>query len=144
MTNATDDGCLGMSVASWAEGVSMVTGHPCPVARGGPTTVLVEAILAHCSDPAQRVDWARRKGADYARARVGRTIKPHDFADWLSSGSPSSAGGAGGDVDDERPEAVPPEKPTGMATGEQASSFMAELRHALSGAGKPPYEPEGA
>lgn len=86
-TNATADGAFGLAVAAFADGVRSVTGVPfAPPRAGAELQKLVGAIVAHCPNVAERVDWSGEAGAAYARAYRGQRIHTHGFVDWLNSG----------------------------------------------------------
>ena len=85
MTNPTDDGCFGVSVSAWADGVRSVTGRPHTLPpRGAELAKLVAAICTHCPDAGGREDWARAKAAAWAASAANKTI--HAFVDWLNNG----------------------------------------------------------
>jgi hypothetical protein len=77
-------------MAAFGEGVQSVTGRPYPVQSGRPTSEIVNAVRAQCRDALAQADFARDKGAAWARVRLaeGRTLNPFDFGQWLASGEP--------------------------------------------------------
>jgi hypothetical protein len=87
----TDDGCFGMAVQAWQEGIRSVTGLPYVISAG--LYAVTDAIRLGEPDTSKRIDWARDKGAKWARVRIaeGRTLKAIDFPEWLSSGEPAAS-----------------------------------------------------
>jgi hypothetical protein len=81
------DGCMGMSVDAWADGMRSVTGKPFakPAPGSGELHKLVMALVAHCPDVEARVDYARSKAAAFASSGA-RSLNAHAFVDWLNSG----------------------------------------------------------
>jgi hypothetical protein len=90
------DGCFGAAVAAWAEGIGKVTGKAFALPRGGSTDLatLIDALLAHCPNIAEREAFARAKGEAFARAYRGK-LNGLAFKDWLNSPDASPAPAAG-------------------------------------------------
>lgn len=90
---ATDDGCMGMAVTAWADGVSEVTRKPFSLGTGKPTFAIVDAIVLHCPDLAGRVSWAREQAVAWASECVanGWSLSPFRFVDWVNSPDESAS-----------------------------------------------------
>lgn len=85
--NVTDDGCFGIGVQAWAEGVSSVTGKPflLPAPRSAEMGKLIDALVASEADVGKRVEWARDAAQRFAKECAGRKLNVHAFVDWLNS-----------------------------------------------------------
>lgn len=87
--NAMDDGCMGMAVEAWREGIQEARGgKPFPKPTGGDLAALLEAFDLYCPNVAIRVDWARSEAKLYGCSNPGRTLSAKWFGTWIGSGSP--------------------------------------------------------
>jgi len=105
-TNATDDGCLGMAVSAWVAGITSVTDKPFAEPRPGSAELdkLIGGMRVHCPELSEREDWARERGAEFARTNRGK-LSAHSFVDWLNS-PPATPGRPGDDPDFEDPQSA--------------------------------------
>jgi hypothetical protein len=90
IVNSTADGSFGLAVSAWADGIGKATGARFVPPRGGSAELgkLIDAMGAHAPPAEDRVEWARRTGEAYGRARKGDRLHAHGFLDWLNSGRP--------------------------------------------------------
>lgn len=95
-TNATDDGCFGMAVQAWTDGLRLARGTPVTRLEPGEVRKLLRAFQAHApAHPSEREVWARDMGGRYGRyVGPGGEASPWGFARWLDAGAPASRGPA--------------------------------------------------
>lgn len=62
----TDDGCFGMAVSAWVEGVMSVTGKDYLSPQGSELNLLLALIERRPAE--ERIDWAREQGVAFARS----------------------------------------------------------------------------
>ena len=82
---ASDDGAFGMTVDSWCQGVSDVTGRPCTRPTHGQQRQLIEAQANHRPVTEEPVAWSRSSAAEYARAHKGQELSTFGYVRWLDS-----------------------------------------------------------
>ena len=81
----TDDGCFGLAVTAWMDGVRSVTKKPYVLQPGTESAHLIELIEAYGPPKDEgRVEWAREKGAEFAGSGA-RRLNGFAFGDWLKS-----------------------------------------------------------
>ena len=87
--NAMDDGCFGMTISAWCDGIRIATGHPCTPPVQGAVRQLVHCLGAHrptpCPDP---VDWARTVAGEYVRMNPASQWSAFGFVRWMDAGRP--------------------------------------------------------
>lgn len=73
---------MGMAVASFVEGIRSVTGKPYLAIQGAELVLFLNLLEAHVEDPTARIDWAREKGAAFARSGEAK-LNVFVFKDWV-------------------------------------------------------------
>lgn len=80
----TDDGCFGMAVSAFCEGIRSVTKKDYLPPRGSELNLLVDLMEAHEKDPEKRIDWARRNAREFAQTARGK-LNLFAFKDFVQS-----------------------------------------------------------
>jgi hypothetical protein len=90
--NVTSDGCFGMAVSSWQDGLRTATGRGVTALSVGETRKLLDAFDAHAPKGPAREAWAREAGVSYGMYSSGTESSVWGFARWLDAGRPPERG----------------------------------------------------
>jgi hypothetical protein len=91
-----DDGCGGIAVDSWRDGIRSVTSK-LPTLDRGQTCHLVDILNDNCPPGVDKAAWARDDAATYARAMKGFPLSVKGYGNWIT-GNRETGGAARRDV----------------------------------------------